>query len=808
MMIGGAWAQDAEVSAREKEIVAASRALRQIASDVASADPSDISKRDDEIRDIIAGSRERLDPVNSAVQAASDSLSLLGPAPKEGEPPEAAAVADERAAINERLTVLRGQRTRILANIDEATALLTEISKGRIKTFYSSLLTKAQPLFAADIWTQSFAQGNKLADDFRAYFTRWSAQSGDEKSILLKISALLAAFAVSILMLGPAQRWSRRVFTARLEAHEPTQARRVAAAGIKMLTRLAPGVIGGFAVIETARAIGLLQADGLGVARAIWVGLIAFLLVQGFISGLFAPAAPNWRIAELESAKARRASGLLVSIVVVFGLKTVFVAIADAAGGVETLSTLVTAIGAIIVGALLFLLAGRSLWTRQAVTAPPNDMPDEEAGIDAADSAKEGAMAALRFSARVLGVAIIALSILGYVKVADFAASRLYYSALLLAVVWFIRAALKELTIWADRKLKAGRSGAGADGEEDKQAFVFWVGAGADLIVLVLITPILLALAGIEPEAVRDLVIRALTGFRVGGVFISFSDIFAAISTFVIILVATRVLQGALQRGPFAHSRIDTGIQNSLVTLFGYVGLVIAAIAGFSVLGFDLSNLALIAGALSVGIGFGLQSIVNNFVSGLILLFERPIKAGDWIVTTSGEGIVKKISVRSTEIETFDRSSIIIPNSELISSTVTNWTHKDRLGRIRVSIGVSYNTDPELVRDILIKCANDHPLVVRYPEPFVVWQDFGASSLDFDIRAYLRDISKGLQVKTDLRYAIFKAFKEQGIEIPFPQQDINIKSLPNGAPAPAREVPADVKPPPPKESEPELGDDD
>jgi small-conductance mechanosensitive channel len=167
--------------------------------------------------------------------------------------------------------------------------------------------------------------------------------------------------------------------------------------------------------------------------------------------------------------------------------------------------------------------------------------------------------------------------------------------------------------------------------------------------------------------------------------------------------------------------------------------------------------------------------------------------------------------VRSTEIETFDRASIIVPNSELISQTVTNWTHKNKIGRVAVAVGVSYGSDPEKVREVLLKCARDHPLVVRYPEPFVVWKDFGASSLDFEIRCYLRDISEGLGVRTDLRFAIFKAFKEAGIEIPFPQSDLHIKSLPDERPArkaaPKQTKRGDTAPAPPPH-EPELAGDD
>ena len=177
-----------------------------------------------------------------------------------------------------------------------------------------------------------------------------------------------------------------------------------------------------------------------------------------------------------------------------------------------------------------------------------------------------------------------------------------------------------------------------------------------------------------------------------------------------------------------------------------------------------------------MGVGFGLQSIVNNFVSGLILLAERPIKTGDWVTTSDGEGYVKKISVRSTEISTFDNATVIVPNSELITNSVTNWTHDGNEGRIIIPIGVSYDSDPHRVREILLDCATRHPLVLHDPSPVVYFADFGASSLDFQLRCYLPDINYGLSTKSELRFMILSELRAAGIEIPFPQRDVHIRS--------------------------------
>ena len=222
---------------------------------------------------------------------------------------------------------------------------------------------------------------------------------------------------------------------------------------------------------------------------------------------------------------------------------------------------------------------------------------------------------------------------------------------------------------------------------------------------------------------------------------------------------------------------MDAGVRNSVRTASGYFAVIVVLLLAFGAAGVDFSNIAIVAGALSVGIGFGLQSIVNNFVSGLILLAERPIKVGDWVQVAGGEGTVRKINVRSTEIETFDRCSVIVPNSTLISETVSNWTHDDLMGRVRVMVGVSYNADPKQVEEILVACAKAHERCLDFPAPHVVFQNFGASSLDFELRMFISDVLYVTFVASDLRFQIYTALKEAGIEIPFPQQDVHLRGL-------------------------------
>ncbi|MCB1379771.1 MAG: mechanosensitive ion channel, partial [Alphaproteobacteria bacterium] len=181
------------------------------------------------------------------------------------------------------------------------------------------------------------------------------------------------------------------------------------------------------------------------------------------------------------------------------------------------------------------------------------------------------------------------------------------------------------------------------------------------------------------------------------------------------------------------------------------------------------------AGALSLGIGFGLQNIVSNFVSGLILLAERPFKVGDWIVAGNAAGFVRKISVRATEIETFQNQTIILPNSELINNPVGNWTHRDHRGRIEIAIGAAYGASPRKVHEILLDVAARNPDVLKKPPPNAVFMGFGESSLDFELRVHVLEVLDSMAVATRLRFEIFEAFEQNKIEIPFPQRDVNLK---------------------------------
>lgn len=222
---------------------------------------------------------------------------------------------------------------------------------------------------------------------------------------------------------------------------------------------------------------------------------------------------------------------------------------------------------------------------------------------------------------------------------------------------------------------------------------------------------------------------------------------------------------------------LDSGVRESIKTLLHYLTILVGLLLCLGALGVNLQNITVIAGALSIGIGFGLQNIVNNFISGLILLFERPIKKGDLIVLNQEWAEVKKIGLRSTVVETFNKAEIIVPNSDLIAQQVTNLTYSNTQARVVIPIGVAYGSDLEQVLRILQEEGARHPRVLKFPAPSALFIGFGASSLDFQLRLWLSSPDFVLSVPSDVCIAIYKRFAAEGIEIPFPQQDLHLRSV-------------------------------
>lgn len=226
-----------------------------------------------------------------------------------------------------------------------------------------------------------------------------------------------------------------------------------------------------------------------------------------------------------------------------------------------------------------------------------------------------------------------------------------------------------------------------------------------------------------------------------------------------------------------SNSKIDIGVRIAVGTIIRYIVLVIGIIVFLQSAGINLSAITVLAGALGVGIGFGLQNITNNFVSGIIILFERPIKVGDRIEMGDISGDVISISMRSTTVVTNDNISIIVPNSDFISSKVINWSHTDRNIRFNFPIGVSYNEDPQKVKKLLLEVVAENKGVLNDPEPDVLFKGFGDSSLDFNLRVWTREyINRPNVLKSQIYYSVFEKFNEHGIEIPFPQRDLHIKN--------------------------------
>jgi len=765
----------------DKQVQSWDRAVQKIEKRVQSGRTGSLEERDlrGQLKNIADLAAVERDSTAKQARQSKGLLEALGRPPVEGGNGEAAAIQKRRKELGQELSLFEGQAKQaglIIAKAEQALSNINLRSRERLKdTLFERSLT---PL-SQKAWAIAIPEAIKVFDaSFVEAPGKWWMEvrnSPVEKTSLWRNLLVALIAAIASWALG---RWLRSRFGRVMGIENPTYSRRLLAGVVEGAGRaLAPIVF--VVLVGSLLFDGDLVQDPLAtVVRGTVSGLVLFFLGYALINANLAPHHQVWRLFNFDDEPSRRLILRLKLVLVTFLVFDGFHnATAWAAPSAELGSVAALLFTVILTPIMLSLLDSR-IW---------GQTPAEETAQAAASAAKYPRVRAF------LTVGLVALpvaAVLGYTGLSTYLMRAIILSSLVLAGLGLLRSVGREsLAASLDAKRPIGRwvRDLLALKREGSTRLLFWLRALYDLGFLIVAGVALLPVWGLGTEETAASLANLMRGIRIGSYTFSLIDVFIGLLLFTAIIFLTRMIQKGLENHVLPNLTKDKGVRDALKTGVGYIGVVIAVLVTISALGLDLTNLALVAGALSVGIGFGLQNVVNNFVSGLILLAERPIKPGDWVVVGGHEGKVNKVNVRSTEIETFQRASVIIPNADLISSPVVNWTHKNVLGRVEVVVGVTYGTDPHLVESVLLDCAKAHPNVTAIPEPSVLFTDFADSSLNFELRAYLSDVEKRLQTGSDIRFAINDAFKDKGIEIPFPQRVVHFASPLPGLPAPEGE---------------------
>lgn len=702
----------------------------------------------DNVRDIVS----RLD---APLAAARERLSQLGPKPKEGEesPDVAQQRAEREAAVN------RIDETQRLARslVVQGDQLIDRVSNRRRASFARDLFHRTQPLISPGLWAKVVADFPRdmrslqsAVTDIGVLFSR----NGSLGNLLL----LGLAFGISVALYFGRRNIAPRAARRDEGKTDPSRRATLLGAWRVILVGTVPAVAGSYAVFYALDETNLLPSRLLPVAGAILLGLAVIAAVEALCDGLLSPDKPAWRPAPVSDSAATRVKLLAVGIATIVTVVKSVEALNSGISAALPISIATRGIGAVATVLILAIGLHRFADTEQ----------EEEAcfGPYVPTKTTTGIGGPARLVGWVAVVVIGFAALGGYVALATFLIDQLIWSVAILVLLYLL---VQSVDTFLGRSLTDGsrlatalQANTGLRKRSLNQISV--LGMGAARVVLILVAALLiLAPWGLDSTDLLASMRSAFFGFQVGGVTISLSSIVLGIGVLIVGVVITRAIQRWLDQTYLPATDLDAGLRNSISTVAGYVGFLLSLALAFSYLGLSLEKITIVAGALSVGIGFGLQSIVNNFVSGLLLLWERPIRVGDQVVIGDSEGIVKRISVRSTEIQTFDRSAVIVPNSNLISGIVKNRVRGDRTGRLSLTVSVLRNQDPVKAAEMITACAQSHPDVVREPPPRVVFRKIGDPFLEFELLAWISDVSLGLKVQTDLNFAVFKTLTEAGL---------------------------------------------
>ncbi len=698
-------------------------------------------------RALRAAEQEQAQPLRSQ-------LDQLGAPPAEGQPPEDPDIAATRARLSEELTRSQARITRAELAISRTQTIQDDIGRREQAMTQRKLAVRGPLPLALETWRAALADQDIVYRSIPRSAMQWwhNLQIADMDKVTIGIG--LGILVVAGLLAFPVRRWVLAKWGPRAEIEAPSYTRRIIAAVAGTIARI---LLPTLAVVALhALFVITLSQQEYDATFPIFVlasggNLVLFFVVSGLIVACLSPDLPAWRIVPVP---AKAAAKLGHRVVTGAGLLLLLAIVHNAVSSPRTLQpsdsfASILALSAGIIAAIVFLPCLRAkYWVGDT-------------------HFKSRLSWLLRTLAGLVILAALFAALSGYASLATDLLAALSESALLIGAALLLREVIGEgirAFVTPGRRFYDAVSRATGLSPETSRRLTFWVRLAADVILWPPVIYGVLIACRISPTLLNAWLVRFFTQIRLGDINLSLVDVATALLTIIIGLLVVSGLKRWVRERVMPNTQLDLGMQNSISTGLGYVGGLIVIMIAIMVLGIDFSSIALVAGALSVGIGFGLRTVVENFVAGLLLLIERPIKTGDWIVVGTTEGIVKSISVRSTEIETFDRASVIVPNSALIASPVTNWTHKNRIARVIVRLSLAPNADPSQIERILLACAAQAEHVMKHPAPSVVFRAIGKETLDFELRCLVADTDYYLPTLSALNFEINAALRRERIQ--------------------------------------------
>lgn len=723
------------------------------------ADPDVASEDLEAMRDRLAAQRGEILGVEQSGQPAVDELNkriqALGPPPAEGveEAPEVAAL---RHQLNEQLAEAQGPVLTAQEAYRRADALVGAIDRTIRARFSAELLTRGPVPVRPDTWLVAAQELAARAADYRAAVREEFSDPAARAAALRRLPVTAFLIVTGLGLAFMVRMWLAEWVERRL-AGNPSRRATALLVALRNLTRLVVPAVGAGLFFAAFDRAGLFARADAGRFFALPT-FVLVLIAAGWIAGsLLAPKHRAFRPMPLDDDAARNAYRLVLFLGVVLSL-SYLVAALTLHWSFSTATQSALQYPLVLLGALgLWRVAGRLDEAR-------SHLPDGGDSSTALIVRK-----ALHALGRVLRLIAVLAPLFGTVGFMPLAAFLVYRSILTLGLLGGAFIVFDLLN-----KILASVLASPTSPQRDDGLGPVFVGT---LVVLGLI-PLLAMTWGARPSDIADVWMLMRQGVAIGGVRFSAGTILTLIFVFAIGTAVVRLIQTVLRSTVLPRTRLDAGGRNAVLAGVGYVGMAIAGLIAVAAAGLNLSSLAIVAGALSVGIGFGLQTIVSNFVSGIILLVERPVKEGDWIEVGGFSGYVKGINVRSTEIQTFDRASVILPNSDLIAGTVLNRTHAGMAGRLQVPVSVAYDSDPKKVEAILLEIAEGHPLVLQEPAPRVLFMNLGPDAMDFELRCVLRDVNFSLSARSDMNFEIIERFRKAHIRIPLYGRDLPVSAPP------------------------------